>query len=170
MMENYVSTALLKKAWGLKGYIAIASYSGEYDHIHRLKNKYVFLKNKDSDFIKVKIKDVSRKDINFFIKIENIDNPEDAKLYNGYSIYVDKSLAVPLNKGEYYFYDLEGCILIKNEEKKGEVISLLDLGHNIYLEVKNEDQKPFLVPFSKDFIGEVDLKKKTIELLYDDFI
>ena len=72
--------------------------------------------------------------------------------------------AAPLKKGQYYVADLIGCDLVHDNKKVGTVVSSMDGAQAVLLEVEALDQKLYMVPYLKEFIGQVNVQDRTIEL------
>ncbi|MPN18446.1 Ribosome maturation factor RimM [bioreactor metagenome] len=69
-----------------------------------------------------------------------------------------------MKKGQYYVADLIGCTLVHEGETLAEVVSSIDGAQAVLLEVRTADEQLYMVPYLKEYIGEVDLKNRTIEL------
>lgn len=119
--------------------------------------------------------------------------PEDARVLTGMDIIVPRALAAPLGPNQWYIDDLIGLALVgASGERLGEVLSVLEGGAEPWLEVlalsspaaqgverdaervskrdaervsKRNAERVSLVPFRKEFVGEVDIAGGTIELL-----
>jgi 16S rRNA processing protein RimM len=146
---------------GVNGFLRINSFSGEYEHFFKLKKITL---EKDKKRIELGVEEVKKSGKNFLIKFDNIDNPEDAKKYINGIIWVSRSQASKLHKGEFYQSDLIGCNLIYNNDVLGSVIGIIEAGPSDLLEVKLKNSQTRLIPFQHHFTGKIDLKEKTIEL------
>ncbi len=98
------------------------------------------------------------------MKFKGFDNPEDARVLNGRHLMVPRKWAAPLKKGQYYVADLIGCALVHDGEHLAEVVSSVDGAQAVMLEVRSPDGSLYMVPYLKEFIGEVSLEDRTIEL------
>ncbi|MDA3958244.1 ribosome maturation factor RimM [Oceanispirochaeta sp.] len=160
MLEE-IAIGCVRKTHGVKGYLKVVSFSGEYDHFQKLDQ--IKLKNKSQSRV-FKIEEVTPFGGEVLIKLEGIDNPEKGKLLSGWVIWVPRDLAADLKQGEFYHADLVNCQVLLEGKEIGEVQSILESGSDDLLEVKiGEEVK--LIPFNSIFIGSVDMEKKTIELL-----
>lgn len=165
--KNSLVTGKIRTSFGIKGYVKIYNFSGETNHFFNLKQ--VTLKKGDKS-LERKIEDIKAHGKDLVIKFQGIETPEEAKKYIDWEIWVPREKASPLYDGECYTADLYGCFLVEPETKKvyGKVVSVLyESGVSDYLEIESslEKGKKFLIPFHNQFIGEVDVEKKTIELL-----
>jgi 16S rRNA processing protein RimM len=115
---------------------------------------------------------------------EGYPSPETARELTGMEIVVPRAQAAPLGPDEWYVADLVGLSLVVEGKKVATVRSVLEGGADPWLEVekipetspslgssgaartaKRNTEGISLVPFRKIFVGEVDLKAGTIELL-----
>ena len=97
-----------------------------------------------------------------FVKFEEIITKEEADSYKSYCLLVDKT--DDLEKGFYYFSDLEKCNVKANGKIIGKVIKVEEFPAQITLRVKSTEGKEFFVPFIKAFIKNVSLESKEIEI------
>ena len=97
-----------------------------------------------------------------FVKLEGINNPEDAKAFKGFEIHTIKDRN-DLQVGYYFYDDLAGCTIIDQAKNElGKVIKVEEFPAQITLRVKRQNGKDFFVPFVKQFIKKVDIENKKI--------
>lgn len=97
-----------------------------------------------------------------FVKLEGINNPEDAKAFKGFEIHTIKDRN-DLQVGYYFYDDLVDCTIIdQSTNKLGKVIKVEEFPAQITLRVKRQNGKDFFVPFVKQFIKKVDIENKKI--------
>lgn len=155
----------VRTSHGVKGDLKVFSTSGDYDHYSNFKSVTLKKGNRSKDFIVQAIKGSGPSTL---LKLEGIETPEEGKLYAGYDILVEDEHKSPCQDGEYYQSDLIGCDLIFENNSLATVIQMVYGGPNDLLEVKRADNEVVvLVPFRNEFIGDVDIKNKTIQLRVD---
>ena len=108
------------------------------------------------------------------IKIVGYDNPEDAKILTNTLIYSSEDETrefCKLDKGQYFWFDLIGCSILEEGETLGIVkeITRLPQGDYFLIETDNKIQesglaKSFLLPYLPNFVKNVDIESKTIEV------
>ena len=177
LKNNNLAIGKIRTSFGVKGFVKVISFSGENDHFYDLE-EVILQNNKIRE--KKKIEEVSLHGNDLIIKFEGIHTPEEAKKYINWEMWVPREKVCALGEGEYYLADLYGCTLIGTPEKGslvyGKVKSVIcDYGTSDLLEIETDEietskqgedkAKVFLIPFLNKFIGKVDLKNKTIELL-----
>lgn len=98
-----------------------------------------------------------------FVKFEEITTKEEADSYKSYSLLVEKT--DDLQKGFYYFSDLEKCNVKADGKIVGKVIKVEEFPAQITLRVKSNEGKEFFVPFIKEFIKNVSLENQEIDVV-----
>jgi len=108
------------------------------------------------------------------VKINNITTPENAKKFTNaklFTTYEDTRMNCHLDKGEYFFFDLENCEVYEDGKKLGVVDELERINVTNYLSILTSEKlvnngyaKSFLVPFIEPFKVNVDIDKKVITL------
>jgi 16S rRNA processing protein RimM len=98
-----------------------------------------------------------------FVKFEEITTKEEADSYKSYCLLIDKT--DDLEKGYYYFSDLEKCNVKTDGKIIGKVIKVEEFPAQITLRVRSNEGKEFFVPFIKAFIKNVSLEDHEIEIV-----
>lgn len=160
-MTDLLAVGVLLASHGLKGELTVRSFSGRIEHLAALTT---VLLRRGAEERTVAVRSVRAKLPDAVMKIDGIDTPEDARRLRGFEIWVPRAAASPLEDGEYYAVDLCGCALLTGEERVGRILSVVEAGASNMLEVEGTQGKVFLVPFTKHFIGEVDLAARTVQL------
>jgi 16S rRNA processing protein RimM len=158
-----LATGVLRKTHGLYGYLKLHTFSGETGHL--VKGKSVFLRKGDKE-VELTIEELKGSNDTPLIKFFKVDSVEEAKKYSGWEIWIDRSLALPLEEDEFYIADLIGLKLTYEDKEVATVIATVDSNQSLLLEVNSlSDGKNYFVPFMQQYVGNVDLKEGTIELL-----
>lgn len=165
--QDLLAVACVRKPHGVKGLIKIHSFSGDFDHIAAVDEVRVSLNGGIRTF---SIENKVRKGGELLLKLAGVDTPEAVKAMAGADILLPRSQVKPCSKDEFFIADLVGCSLIFEGEDCGKVISVVTNAPQHLLEVEKADGKRSLIPMSKEAVGEIDLKNKTIELLESWFL
>lgn len=97
------------------------------------------------------------------LKFAGIDSIEAAETLRNAEICVPESEAVELEEGEYYDWELAGCVVETVEgETIGTVRELMRTGGTELLVV--DGAKEFLIPFAEAICVEVDIENKLIKV------
>ena len=146
---------------GLKGHLKVKSLSGEIEHLLRLESVQLGFPGELTIF---QVEEVRRGAGSVLLKLAGIDSRETAAGYRGQFVWVDRRFASVLGEEEYYIADLEGCRLFKGNNLIGSVVAVPEGGGGDFLEVETPEGKRLIVPFSKHFVGGVDIADRRIEL------
>lgn len=176
---------------GVRGDLKVHSYSGEAAHFLKLREATLRgpAPNGAPRELRLKVARVSGEGGSLTMAFEGYASPEAARALTGMDIIVPRSEAAALRPGEWYVTDLVGLALVAGGEKVATVRSVLEGGPDPWLEAvlinggpplacgasgaakhesgRAEDahEPTALVPFRKEFVGEIDLEAGTIELL-----
>jgi 16S rRNA processing protein RimM len=158
---NTIAIGQIQKSHGVRGYLKVKSFSGEFDHFRKLKE--VYLKGKKRDY-RFDVEDIKPFGNEVLLKLEGIDTPERGRELFGFEIWVERKDAAPLGKGEYYLADLYQCDVVQNGEICGKVKSISEGSAYDLIEIALTSGKTIMVPFVERFVGKVDIEACQIEL------
>ena len=100
----------------------------------------------------------------FIAKLPNVYNKELAETLSGKKIFVNRDKFADLPDNEFYFSDIENCIVYDlNEKLFGEIKGIHNFGAGNLLEIsKFEDDSSIMVVFSKINFPTVDVLAKKV--------
>ncbi len=188
-MENeQLVVGFVRGPHGVTGEFKVESASGDYAHIAALKEVTL---RRGSDSKKCSVESAEEGCCTLYMKVREINSPEEVRKYNGWELWVDRKYAHPLGKNEWYIEDLKGCSLIWNGSDAaavtapaivGTITDVLEGGAGYLLEVSisesctvladdlkhtsNGKVRKVLVPLTMKHVGNVDVKNKTIQLMH----
>ena len=97
------------------------------------------------------------------LKLEGINNPEDAEILKNAFLEIDREDAVPLEEGTYFIADLIGLEVYTDEGiLLGKVDDIYNTGSNDIYVVKDELGKQILLPGIKEVIKDVKIEENKI--------
>lgn len=99
-----------------------------------------------------------------YVSFNEIPSIDEATPYINSLIMVDKDSLPPLEEDEYYFDDLEGCKVTVKGNHIGKVTKVEDYNGRRSLRVTLSNKKQILIPFVDQFIKEVNIQNKVIEV------
>lgn len=161
---DMIAIGKIRTSHGLRGFVKVVSYSGEVEHFYGLEKVILSAERIESEFAVEEVKPLGDSVI---IKFISVDTPEKAKSLAGMEIRVPRAKAAPLEEGEYYHADLLGCEMLFQGETAGRVKSIVEGGGGELFEVELTSGETALIPFRDEFIGEINVEKKLIELKND---
>jgi 16S rRNA processing protein RimM len=172
------SLAVIGSPFGLKGFVKVKSLSGEISHLESLKN--VYLKQGDTEKA-INIEEIlpfggtgqqENPSEYLLMKFKGIDSPEAAKTLTGAELIGDRSQAAPLKDGEFYIEDLKGMEVVTATSDSasggdilGHITDILEGGGGELAEIKLTSGESRLVPFRKEFFGDISMEKRQAVLL-----
>jgi 16S rRNA processing protein RimM len=157
MTEKFV-IGLVGAPFGLKGFVKVRPFSGEIDHLLKLRFLTVRQKGKEEER---KIEESVPAPPALLIKFAGIDRPEDAKTLRGAELLTGREHASPLGPGEFYIEDLKGLAVIAGDapaegEILGRITDILEGGGENLAEIRLSGGETRLVPFKREFFPEID--------------
>ncbi len=164
-MLEFIKIGSTFKTHGTKGEIEIDIDETFYDW---LMNEKVFFVRIEGNMVPFWIQQV-RNDSRIFIKLEEINTPENAKNLTHKEIYADQS-KIPRELLEEFDNELshhtfEGYLLIDSTSKiKVPILQLIEYPSQLMVEVEFK-MKKIMIPLHDDFITTLDHKKKKIEVI-----
>ena len=159
---DYLSLGTIIDSHGLDGTLKVLSCT-DFAQYRYQEGNVVFLYNPNNgerkEYTVVDYRQNGRTDL---VTLEGISSPEEAKKFKGFEIHVIKDND-ELEEGYFFFSDLRGCNIIDEDGKSyGIVKEVEEFPAQITLRVARKNGKDFFVPFIKEFIVNVDIKKKEI--------
>jgi 16S rRNA processing protein RimM len=167
-------TGIVRSSHGVDGYVKVESTSGEISHFEGFTGVDVRSGGVNGTVRHYEIDAMEGSPQCFLIKFRGIDTPEQAKTLAGSEILVPRDRACPLEEGEFYVTDLCQCVLVYKGTVVGSITGVMEGGSGDLLEVTlsessgSGDAKPSkrLVPLRKEFVGDIDMKARTVELMH----
>ncbi len=189
MSEEQLIVGFVRGSHGVTGEFKVESASGDYDHLEVLKE--VTLRNGSTEK-RCKVQSAKCGNATLYMKVAEINSPEEVQKYRGWEIVVPRKYAHPLEKNEWYIEDLKGCSLVWNNkgtaagtaptEVVGTITDVLEGGAGYLLEVSLSESCTVLadnikfdqsgkvrtcyVPLNLRYVKDIDVKNKTIQLMH----
>ena len=182
MEKAQLVVGFIRGSHGFMGECKVESASGEYEHLLKLKEVTLRLGDISRE---VKVESISLGHNIAYVKFEGINSDSDVMKYNRFELLVPRKYCKPLKKDEWYIEDLRDCSLVyegkdapatliapegqlKGKAVAGTITDVMEGGGGNLLEVSLVEScdRKVLVPFNKEFIGKVDIKNKTVQLMH----
>ena len=159
-MEEYFEIGQIVNTNGLKGVLKVKPFTDNIKEFEGFKSIYIQKKN---ELIEFKIEKVGYVKNMVFLKLQGIDDINEAEKYIKIYLKVERETLPKLPKDSYYIEDLIGCDVVTGEgELLGKVDDIFSTGSNDVYVVKDELGKQILLPAIKEVIKEVDIPNKKI--------
>jgi 16S rRNA processing protein RimM len=161
-------TGYIRSSHGVDGFVKVESTSGEVAHFADLDGVDLKFGGKEGTVRRFEIEAVEGSAHCLLIKFRGVDTLEQAKKIAGAEILVPRDRACPLEEGEFYVCDLCQCVLVYEGIPVGTIINVMEGGANDLLEVvlTEGSARTVMVPLRKEFVGKIDIKAKTVELMH----
>ena len=160
MTKQFV-VALVGAPFGIKGFVKAKPLSGEIDHLEQLETVVLRREGRETRF---SIEETLRVGPSLAIKFRGIDTPEAAKALSGAEMLAGREEAAPLGVDEYYVEDLRGIPVTDTAGKVlGHIADVLEGGGGELIEMRLPGGELKLVPFRKEFFGEVSVDDASVD-------
>lgn len=156
--NNLIFIGVVANAKGLKGDVQLNYFAKD---ICKFKSyKYFYLGEKRE---KLKIQKHLISNGNFSIKFFNINSREDAESLKNKDVFIDSNQLGKLDDESWYHSELIGLSVetIKGN-LVGEVKAIYNFGAGDVIEIKLISGKIEMIPFTKDFVQDIEIKNKLI--------
>lgn len=159
-MEEYLEIGQIVNTNGLKGILKVKPFTDDITRFEKLKTIYI---QKANELIEFKIEKVRYSKNMVLLKLEGIDDINEAEKYRNFYIKIDRKDAIELEENSYFIIDIIGSEVFTDENNLlGKVIDILQTGSNDVYVVKDDKGKEILLPAIEDVIKDVDIKNKKI--------
>jgi len=152
-MEDYFRIGVIASTHGVRGEVKVYPTTEDPGRFKKLKS--VFLLHED------RYREISVSSVRFFknmviLKLDGINDMDQARLYLKDELYVDRAHAIPLEEGEYYVADLLGLSVVEEDGTElGTLKEVLPTGANDVYVVSKEGRKDLLIPVIKECVLDI---------------
>ena len=159
-MQKRLEVGQIVNTFGIKGEVKVTPFTNDMKRFDDLKKVYV-TSRKDSKLYKVESVRYHKNMV--LLKLEGINNPEDAEMLKNSYLEIDRKDAIPLEEGTYFIADLIGLEVYSDEGNLlGKVEDIYNTGSNDIYIIKDELGKQILLPGIKDVIKDVQIENAKI--------
>lgn len=168
MNEALIPIGVITNTFGIKGAIRIKTYSGEGTCLS--PGFYIFVEKVSGSLERLKIRRSKPFKDFFIVELDEVEDANQAESLVKSKVYVKKEDLPQLKEDEYYWIDLLGCNVFGIDGRFiGELKNIIETGGTDVFEIVDKD-KEILVPFTKKFVLNIDLKKKEIIIDAEPFL
>jgi 16S rRNA processing protein RimM len=153
-----IKVGIIVNTHGLKGELKIKSLSDFNDERFKKGNELILLFQNKETVLKVKTYR-EHKDM-VLVTFDGFEDINKVEIWKGSELYIDRDNIEELEEG-YYFFELKGCSVYDQDDNLlGEVEDVIDTAANPILRIN----KTILVPYVDQFIKNVDIENKRIDI------
>ncbi len=145
MQKNLVCVGQFMSPHGIKGAIKVKSFTQNPKSL--VKYSPLYDKSAKQEY---SIKIISSDTNILTVLVNDIGSRNDADILKNQFIYADKSLFEELAQEEFYQSDLINMDVIENDNLIGTVVAIYNYGGGDIIEIKCNDGKKDLYPFTKE--------------------
>ncbi len=151
--------------FGIKGWVKVFSLTDPRENI--LSYSPWVLK-RGGETKEVKLVSGKRQGKSIVAHIDGLDDRNEAELYSGWDVLINRSQLPKTEEGVYYWADLIG-LFVQTEQGTalGKVESLLETGANDVLIVKDSEQERMIPFIHEQVIKKVDFSNRQITVDWD---
>ena len=155
--DDYYKIGHIIKSIGFKGEILVNDYDKKFDH--KSNGKFLYL-NIDEALIPFKIEKTRAFKNNIRLKLEDVNNKNDASRLKEKLVFLKKSDII-INKEEIEIKKILNFEIIEKEKKIGKVLDYYEKKIQSLI-VTEIDNKEVLIPYNNNIIIKIDYKLKKI--------
>ncbi len=168
MKASLLAAATIGRTHGLDGYLRLYPLSGEIEHLMKLEEAVIRLR--DGSEKKVIAESIRLVSGDALIRFRGYDTPEKARVLAGGVLFIERSQAPELGEGEFYVADFYGLDVISDGVRAGTIEDTSEGAQAIMLHIRCNDGRIRLVPYLPVFLSHPDFDKGTIELLMPELL
>jgi 16S rRNA processing protein RimM len=163
-MSSRILIGKIVAAHGIKGLVKIFPLCEDMD----LLNGTLFTSEDGTESLKIKTKNVLGKFI--LAEVEGITDRNAAETIKC-SLFVSRETLPEIDEEDgFYIEDLIGLSVYNKSELIGEVLTIANFGASDLIEIKPVSGKTFYIPYTDDYVIEIDLDQSRINVQdIDDF-
>jgi len=164
-MEEYFEIGQIVNTNGLKGTLKVKPFTDDIKEFEAFKSICI---QKGKELIEFKIEKVGYVKQMVLLKLQGIDDIDEAEKYRNLYLKVNRKSLPNLPDNTFYIADLLECEVVTTEgEVLGKVDDVFNTGSNDIYAVKDELGKQILIPAIKEVVKKIDIpnKKITVKLM-----
>lgn len=159
-MEEYLEIGQIVNTNGLKGMLKIKPFTDDITRFEDLEFVYI---QKGQELIEKNIEEVKYVKNMVLLKLEGIDNIDEAEKYRNLYIKINKKDIGDIPEDSYLIVDMLKCNVYTDEDKLlGKMVDVLTTGSNDVYVVKTESGKEILLPAIKEVVKDINIQNKKI--------
>ena len=159
-MTKRVCLGKIAAPHGVKGLVKILPYGSNPSLIQDLSPAYT--SENGSDTLAITLKNPSGKYI--LAAIQGCTTREGSDELRGTELYYDADKLPEPDEGEIYYDALVGLTAFEDGQEHGKIIAVQNFGASDLLEIKPKGGASYFLPFTEDYVGDINLDESTIEI------
>jgi len=160
---EFVVVGKIGAPFGIKGWLKIISFTDPVTNLTEFDHWFL---EKGDHWETITVNGSQAHGKGIIAKLKGLNTPEEARLFTGKKIAIQRSQLPTLNQDEFYWRDLEGLTVVDQHDKiLGKIAYLIETGSNDVLIVKDEQGKEIAIPYlPDDVVKRIDLETKVMHV------
>ena len=154
-MRDELVIGRIRTAFGLAGEVKVELFASDIGYLEQLGSVTIVRSGVREER---HIRSVRANGATCLVLFDGIETPEQAKELSNAELLVDRERANPPAPGEFYYADLVDLLVFAEGAEAGVVCDILEGNGAVFLEVKTGTGEKRLIPFSRDFVLDVELE------------
>ena len=168
LRPRYLVVGEILRPHGVRGEVRMRLVTEYPEHLKTLETLYLGKSPGDKKLQSFKLNNLRFNKEYALLTIDGFKNREDADRLRGSIVFVDIASAMPLEKGEYYLFQLIGLRVIADEREIGVVKNVLETGANDVYVVQSVEHGEVLIPAHQETIESIDFDRGIISMTLPD--
>ncbi|MFO7882987.1 MAG: ribosome maturation factor RimM [Kosmotogaceae bacterium] len=166
LQRNWIPIAKVIKPHGVRGEVKTKFFSDDEKLLENLGEGVLF-REKDNLIVNIRIKGLKETPKGYIVAFEGFNDIGNAERIRNSVLYINKDQLPLTENDEFYFFQLMDCeVYDNNGSSVGIVSDIIETGANEVLVVTRQTSRfssvEELIPFTKEFVKDIDLCKKRI--------
>ncbi len=162
-MDDLFRIGQITSAHGIRGDVKVFPVTSEPDRFLDMDKVLLAREGEEEHVTEYEITKASHFKNLILLHLKGVEDRNQAEALAGFSLWVTREDALPLEEDEYFFKDLLDCqVFDESGAKVGTVSDVMETGANDVLVVEDAEGKELLLPIIEDCILEIDVEEKRI--------
>ena len=164
--NNYLRIAKVKSAHSLDGKLKIHVISDIAERFDKGNTVYLKFKEDYKKYVISSFNPVKKRTA--LLKLEGVNDRNNAELLDGVEIFIDKtaaeSIKQELDDDTFFYQDVIGCSVKYKGKDFGVVVDIFEGGAGDLLVIEDKNKKTVLIPFVDQMVDTSGISDKQIEI------
>ncbi|MBP5312463.1 MAG: 16S rRNA processing protein RimM [Clostridia bacterium] len=161
-MLDYITIGKIVNVHGVHGEVKVLPDTDDVNRFRKLKSVLLLAGDVRR---RVEVKGVKFTNKFVVLKLEGVDDRDQADRMRGIELQVERKDAIKLPEGRYFIGDLIGCLVLEDDGNElGRITDVfLGVGNDIY-NVETPEGKTILIPVLPDVVLDVDVEAAVVKV------
>ena len=153
-----ITIGQITTAQGIQGEMRVIPLTDFPERLNQLNEVFIQLEN---ELVRHRLASVRPHNQFILLKLQDIEDRDQALLYRNALIQIPESQLMPLPKGHYYLFQIVGLMVyLETGQYLGRVRDVLRTGSNDVYQVVDDNHRELLVPALREVVAEINLEEQ----------